>query len=1034
MTLRVEIMTVRAHLFDTLPARPPTPPRDFHRDIADALDFLEDGFNIGSNRQSQDHRSSALDTPPDTSPSSSAEQPNNPLASKLKKVGFSPLPAYTITSQSSQQARTLGSSPLRPLPQGITNAPLKSILKPRKSTIHKSPPASQADIPRLQAMHFDTMARRLDACLEGLAGDARDRRLDAYMVMVNALKSHVDGTDSELANVKARLGELSVYIQRDCSTINPLTDTVDMNLTTQSLKLFSSLLRLPCLASNLEDDFCAFILDQAIATLAHEEPVKALATHYLFILSQQTFRPKVLTANKADQVLSLLQDIECKVKGNSILVHKLLIYSKFLGQVRAVMLARITDWLQFVFDCMLDNQNEVRLHAIETGNEAANCLGRSHQASKATAELFSKASEGSVDYGHCLMGRMRKMVKTGSDRYQAPQIWGIVILLLRAEGKRLPRWKHFKPWAELVQVFFNAGDMKVKLHTSLAWNRLVYVVSPDSRTPTYFIRMLRSPILVQMHTPPTNNAKDIKALGVASYTNLLYYAFRPGASPEQLDLFWEHYVQQVLDAKFLISPKDGNIACRILAALLTSRKGTFWDEQRAIEPRALKMDELPRLDVKWVRRHARLILGTVKGCLETAEWPSNNSNSVPVKNLWTNLMETIAEAGSKEVQATMELKEAIAQITNLLHQIWTTRPACLNADCSDSGIFVERYSFLAQTAVATIGPLHFGDKIIAQNQQDQFEPAPTPSHRSRTSGPLVSPIVHLVHLLSTDATNEQEALTRSLMARSLLRPCLQARNNHQSRLRLLREAVEALGPAKSTIATSTRAALLECLQDVAKSSSEPSRKSYARSPSECEDEVAVIYACLPNEGIDPTGSIQTSVLRYMQSLFGDEENGREAYSIFDSLAAMVTTRSTSMGVGCALCHASILLTFLASLSPAADGGNLWRSLLGLDRQRGVRIHSTKPGSVTSMITHLLDLCYESVGSANHGRTMTFLGKLQATVVNCPSSLLPAFLHAVQGGFSTLVLDAQGKAHGTSSEAVQFSEAVSNNMKATAVWY
>ncbi|KAK5199444.1 hypothetical protein LTR16_006175, partial [Cryomyces antarcticus] len=87
-------MVFSSSLYDTLPTRPPTPPKDLNRDLSEALDFLDDSFEVARTAAGGHLAASNVDTPPEQSPSSSAEAVTNTSGKKSKRVGFSPWTNY----------------------------------------------------------------------------------------------------------------------------------------------------------------------------------------------------------------------------------------------------------------------------------------------------------------------------------------------------------------------------------------------------------------------------------------------------------------------------------------------------------------------------------------------------------------------------------------------------------------------------------------------------------------------------------------------------------------------------------------------------------------------------------------------------------------------------------------------------------------------------------------------------------------------------------------------------------------------------
>src|SRR5690348_5672945 len=85
------MLSSSSSLFTSLPARPPTPPKDVQEHVQNALDFLENGHEEADQDASEiSKRQLSTDTPPVSSPASSTGAPAGSNATK--KVGFSPFP------------------------------------------------------------------------------------------------------------------------------------------------------------------------------------------------------------------------------------------------------------------------------------------------------------------------------------------------------------------------------------------------------------------------------------------------------------------------------------------------------------------------------------------------------------------------------------------------------------------------------------------------------------------------------------------------------------------------------------------------------------------------------------------------------------------------------------------------------------------------------------------------------------------------------------------------------------------------------
>lgn len=359
-------------------------------------------------------------------------------------------------------------------------------------------------------------------------------------------------------------------------------------------------------------------------------------------------------------------------------------------------------------------------------------------------------------------------------------------MFLFHKGKRqhLQHWRPLKTWLELIQACFNHSDPHSKAQAVIAWNRLVYVVLPGPSTDRHLLQTLRHPVVSHLERAKhVQRPQRARKAAMSIYSNLLYYAFRPQSSREQLDLCWDEYVFQILIK--LVNTKEANFACQILAALLGSQART-WNEERATTAASVTLDELPRVDPSWVRQHTAAILELIGPCLNNATWDSDPSAESSVRKLWVSLMESLGEAGRKEVKASMELKETIAHIINLLRRIWTTYPTSLGGHTAQETKWISRFEFLVRVAIEKLGAMHFADNVLARTSSEDFEAAPTPSHRSRRTT-LQSPVLHLLSLISTRSFSGLDEASGLSLTRSILVPCLEVKPTVLQKLELLKE-------------------------------------------------------------------------------------------------------------------------------------------------------------------------------------------------------------------------------------------------------
>ena len=283
---------------------------------------------------------------------------------------------------------------------------------------------------------------------------------------------------------------------------------------------------------------------------------------------------------------------------------------------------------------------------------------------------------------------------------------------------------------------------------------------------------------------------------------LLYYAFRPEASHDQLDRYWDEFI-----AKFwhplvhLPTSKNATAACRLLAGLFDGSR-TPWDELRALELKPslmIQQEELPVLDPKWVRKHLSSVLQFVETLLDTAPWTPEAGEDEPAKKMWLSLLNSLVEASSKEVTASSESKDAIASVINLLRRMWDRHTSKLAIPQLKEDKWAEKFCFLVETVVQKLGALQFADKCLTRNDDNEFEVAPTPSHRSKQRRPRLSPLLYFVELLVSHSEGKLSDAVRLRVVQLVLEPCLKARNTRIGRLELLRDCAATVDPSSTSV-------------------------------------------------------------------------------------------------------------------------------------------------------------------------------------------------------------------------------------------
>jgi hypothetical protein len=698
---------------------------------------------------------------PNSTPSSSSQSTFDSQTRRQKRVNFSPWMDYVPPNARLKD--------LQPSKQTDVAMP-KSILKSKNG----SPTNTKTST-------FKSMKELLESILQELAGDKRDLRFDAYFVLVRTLRAYNDVPDRQTLGDKMHL--ICQYIRRDLSHASSDSDELDAALISQVLKLVAIFIWDTEVSKLLTDDFRLFVLDRSIQALEDVLLPKSLTILYMNVLATQKFSVKIMTSDRAQRLITAVEDISNRVSGNNVVVQRLMIYLRLLEQARTAMASKVKSWIDHLFSGMFSSIKETRSRAIRFGMQAGLDLGSNGLVSEVVRDLLNMDSETGIKNISYFSERLTQMTATKGDRDQVPQIWSVAILLLRGKRHMISNWAHLKEWLQVIQKCFNCGGSSIETQTYLAWNRLVFALSLDKWTSPSMIRLLRQPIASKFRLQASPNAeKAVKTATLSSYCNLLYYAFRPGTSSAQLELLWDEYILTVMRDSFLSNQENANQACRILCSLFWNPNLVLWNENLAHETKTIEAKDLPRLDCKWIRSKLSSILEIVEALFRGADG-NDDSDCTSVTETWTSLTKALGEACSKEVKPPIESKQAIALTCNTLMRIWEGKVASLNVTGDAlSDTFLKRFSFLVNTLLSNIGTFPFTETHLTRSSDGSFLIPNALQHRSSqqaASQPAIFELIGLItHKLGRDLSSSSfylETIRRALTIVVEARPSLDSK-------------------------------------------------------------------------------------------------------------------------------------------------------------------------------------------------------------------------------------------------------------------
>ncbi|KAJ6081555.1 hypothetical protein N7499_006429 [Penicillium canescens] len=742
-------------MVEILSARPPTPPRTASR-------FVD-----------ENRAESAVQTPKESPFAAFGSVEAVPSSRSSKRVNFSPWPKYIKPPTFTSASKSVPD--LKSNPPSTGSKPAKSILKATQSPI---PVWS----PNVDTFTTESLAMLLESVIQQLAGESLSSRLDAYMQFFGALRTY-DGLPTG-QDIAEKLNLVTEFIQRDVNRDLANGGPMDTNLANQALKLSAAFVWHADISTQLSDDFKTFLVDHSINCLHEAKVPKSVLSHYMSIMSTQNFGPKIMTNARITRLLTVLQDITKSIPGNAIVSHRLNIYQRLLSQAKSGFITQTHLWIEHLIFGLLHHLKDTRSKAIALGFQITAESGPNPILSKNIRDLFDRTLEHDRKLVTEIRERMTRMMSSVESGVHVPQIWSIIILLLRSKRWNLEQWDYFKEWVLVLQKCFNCSEPAIKAQAISLIAQNAGQASPLA---------IRPQEERQVWIPPTQ-------LALTSYHNLLYYTFRPSASNEHLDIIWEEYVLAPSSGIFSTVPALSDCLSRILTNLLWSTQAKIWIEGRINDTNKIEAEELPAADSRWVRSRISTILNVFENLFKSSVWVDNAIEESHIAMAWINLSSALSLASSKEITPSGESMQAVAAVLGLLHRLWAAGPSSLNAVGDDSmSLFFDRFRFLSTTMIVALGGIPFTEKLLLRSTDETFQTATTPTPRHPSPGTnLNSPILHLLRTITSITKTVSPTQSYARLVMGTIEAACNSRISRGSRLELLRQCAE-LSTAETNI-------------------------------------------------------------------------------------------------------------------------------------------------------------------------------------------------------------------------------------------
>jgi hypothetical protein len=845
----------------------------------------------------------------------------------------------------------------------------------------------------------------LESVVQQLAGESISSRLDAYINFFGALRTY-DGLlgGKEIGD---KLGLITDFIQRDVTRDLVNGTPMDTSLANQALKLSAAFIWQSEISTQLSEEFKVFLVEHAITSLQESKGAKSVLTHYLSILSTQNFSPKIITTSRTTRLLTALQDLSKHVTGKAISFHRLSIYQRLLSQSKSTFLSNSSLWMEHLVFGLLHPHKDTRTKAISLGFQISVAAGPTHALSNSIRLLFERPLEGDRKLVTEIQERMSRMVASHDTGIHVPQIWSIVILLLRSKKWNLDQWEHFKEWVLVLQKCFNCSEPAIKAQAIVGWNRFIYAVSPNETTSRSLLKMLGKPVFSQFDRKKSDKSVlPPSQLALSSYYHLLYYAFRPSLPHYHLDIIWEEYVAAPSATTFSAFPALSDSAALVLANLLWCPQAKVWTESRITDTTKMEVEELPSVDSRWVRSKISSVLAVFEFLLKSSVWNEEAIEKSNITLAWNSLASALSLASSKEITPSGESMQAVASVLGLLHRLWATGTSSLNATgVHAEDAFFQRFQFLSTTMILSLGGIPFTEKLMLKIGDGAFQTSNTPTHRPSTSGTnLDSPILHLLRTISKSTVISSPTRSYVRLMDGLITAACNGRISRGSRLELLNQCAEL--SVTELRSPSSLPSLLEVVWKGTAGAAADALQSFPiESTRERDGSVSRDYEIITKilvAGVSFTGASQEwsrlldAYMRVVRTEKGDRVLTGLVVEPISGILSSISVHDTYLPTNALLSHCLSI--------PFA-----WETELGIDNLAAQQVSSPAfPHKLLGTVGRTLDLGYDGFDASHSPHLSAFIESLTSFLGSGTTSFRAQALETLQAALAPWIQDTEGK--------------------------
>ncbi|KAL9036490.1 MAG: hypothetical protein Q9214_006109, partial [Letrouitia sp. 1 TL-2023] len=457
------------------------------------------------------------------------------------------------------------------------------------------------------------------------------------------------------------------------------------------------------------------------------------------------------------------------------------------------------------------------------------------------------------------------------------------------------------------------------------------------------------------------------------------------------------------------SKSDLHFASETVVALLSSSQPRVWDQDRANQLNAMRPEELPCLDSKWVRSNAKRVLAFFSYLLERSGWHFDQDSSSNVLLVWQSFAKALGEAASKEVKVSAETMNAVAQIVSTLKRFVQQNRESNRGDAEPMQAIV----MLVQETIAKVGTLPFLEKRLTQkSSEDLFEVAETPSKRhSRYLETVNSPIAHILRFLVCNVQNDQIKENYRLAIGELIEIALRGSTSRRTQLSVLRELSKLQVSADATCQKSRVLLWQQIAQYAEKGLASPNpRDSQGNSPQFLNHDYTEVISILDvglRQTSDEVFESWKRLTRAATQELRNECGDKEVWRIVTEPLSTAIHEEASRSCNSLLIQCGTLMLETFQWPGSCQTLEQARELLGGPDLFSNKACTAEPfGSFYAMIGDLLEFNYSHLQSMPPKVSVNLIRAIARFISSCPLSLKAVVLKKVQNQLAVWVEDSR----------------------------